>query len=318
MRSVRVGVWALRAHAGRRHAAAAAQDGQQQQQQQAEEEVDREELEAMRDRQRWQDRYEFSDDEIEEELRSERAYKEKYRAAKNWLRYYFNIFEEHDNLTERRHRWKILPWKDLRLRKALVGLGVIMLMMYGDTMKEKLYQKMADLRSRGGGADWPTHYIAMKEILEGKRGMDEILQCWEKVRDVHQRDWLLPLLAAQVLMNQVSNPPVLHTPNPSESILEALTEELAFIESDVNRMSAEIALHLHNLKTGEVRWPGRAPCEPVLLEINECIEAMANFKVHPELQKRLSKSKEKERVFYGGTGYFKSSTGELAAKTVSA
>eukprot|EP01061_Rhynchopus_euleeides_P015828 TRINITY_DN26927_c0_g1_i1.p1 TRINITY_DN26927_c0_g1~~TRINITY_DN26927_c0_g1_i1.p1 ORF type:complete len:331 (+),score=119.88 TRINITY_DN26927_c0_g1_i1:103-1095(+) len=277
-----------------------------------------EELEQMRERQRWQDRYEFADDEIEEELRREQAWKERYREARNWLRYHLNIFEEHDNLTERRERLKIINWKDIRVKKWLIGCFVLALIIYTDYMRQRYNRKLYEFQSRGGGADWPTHYINLKEIVEGRRSLNDILGLWETIRDVHQRDWLLPLLMGQALMNQIGNPPIMSLPNPSNSAIDRLAEELAFVEADVARVSAEVALHLYNLKSGDVKWPGRPPNSAVLREMDECIECMATFRVHPALAKRLEEQKREQRNFYGGTGYFQTTTGALAEKTVSA
>ena len=53
-------------------------------------------------------------------------------------------------------------------------------------------------------------------------------------------------------MHQVGDPPVLSQGAPPDGVVDRLTEELAFIEADVGRMSAEIALHLHNLLSGDV------------------------------------------------------------------
>ena len=134
-----------------------------------------EQLEEMRERQRWQDRYEFSDAEIEEELEGEKAYKERWRAAKTWLRYHVNIFEEHDNLTERRERWTILHWRDVRVWKYIIGISLLTVYIYGDWAKEKFFRKVQEFQERGGGADWPTYFITMSEIKEGRRSMDEIV-----------------------------------------------------------------------------------------------------------------------------------------------
>ena len=53
-------------------------------------------------------------------------------------------------------------------------------------------------------------------------------------------------------MNQVSDPPILSLPNPSNAVVDRLSENLAFIEPDVSRVSAEVALHLYNLQCGDV------------------------------------------------------------------
>ncbi|KAJ9460293.1 hypothetical protein DIPPA_08745 [Diplonema papillatum] len=277
-----------------------------------------EELEQMRERQRWQDRYEFTDEEIEEELRGESAWRERYRGVKNWLRYHFNLFESHENLTVRRERWKVLSWKDLRTKKALLGAFLLVLMIYGDFVRDKLLQKMRDLQQKGAGADWPTHYIALKEIHEGRRSLDQILKHWDRIRDAHQRDWLLPLLAGQVLVNFGSDPPVLRSSHPQESVLERLAEELTFVEADVSTMSAEIALHLNNLLTGEVKWPGPPPNAAVKKEIADCIDCMASFKIHPVLVERIQARKNETRTFFGGTGYFESTAGDLEKRTIAA
>ena len=134
-----------------------------------------EELEQMREQQRWQDRYEFSDEEIEEELRSERAYTERYRELRNWLRYHFNIFEEHDNLTERREKWGLANWRDLRVQKLVIAFCVGLALIYTDVLRQKFAKKAAEFQARGAGAEWPTHYIALKEIIEGKRELAELV-----------------------------------------------------------------------------------------------------------------------------------------------
>eukprot|EP01064_Diplonema_japonicum_P026064 TRINITY_DN37483_c0_g1_i1.p1 TRINITY_DN37483_c0_g1~~TRINITY_DN37483_c0_g1_i1.p1 ORF type:complete len:317 (+),score=67.20 TRINITY_DN37483_c0_g1_i1:39-953(+) len=276
-------------------------------------------LEEMRERQRWQDRYEFSDEEIEEELKGEKKWKEQWRGGKNWLRYYLNIFEEHDNLSERRERWQVLIWKDVRLVKSLIGLAVLTAMLYSEVARDKLFAKLREFSMKGSGTDWPTHYIELREIHEGKRNLDQIMSSWEKVRDAHQRDWLLPLLAAQALVNFVSQPAMLSNGGaPPDAVIEKLAEELSFIEADVTRMSAEVALHLHNLKSGDVKWPGRQPNKAVMEEITEAIAAMSDFKIHPVLVERLEMLKNKDRVFFGGTGYFTSSSKELQEKTITA
>eukprot|EP01060_Flectonema_neradi_P030614 TRINITY_DN4492_c0_g1_i1.p1 TRINITY_DN4492_c0_g1~~TRINITY_DN4492_c0_g1_i1.p1 ORF type:complete len:316 (+),score=58.62 TRINITY_DN4492_c0_g1_i1:131-949(+) len=268
----------------------------------------------MRERQRWQDRYEFTDEEIEDEMKSESEWVEKWREFKTNMRYYMNIFEEHDNISSRRRRDTLLLWREPIVLKAILGIVILLTGVYNQFTTTKLFKKMNYFTMMGGGADWPTHYITLKEIHEGRRSINEVVKTWETVRETHQRDWLLPLLTSEVIMKFALNPQVFQGKNPNEAIINKLVDDLAFIESNISTMSAEIAYHLHNLLVGDVEWPGPRPNEAVILEIKNCIDGMSNFKIHPELRSRLAEAKEKKTTYFGGTGYFESTQQELQNK----
>ena len=216
------------------------------------EKTEEESAEEVRERQRWQDRYEFTDEEIEDEMRHESEWVERWREFKTQMRYYVNIFEEHDNLTERRQRESMFLWSHPATWKSAFAVFVILSAVYNDTVVERLFRKMNHFAKMGGGADWPTHYITLKEIHEGRRSIDDIIKTWDTVRDTHQRDWLLPLLTSEVLMKFALSPETLQGKNPNEAILNKLVEDLSFVEANISTMSAEIAYHLHNLISGDV------------------------------------------------------------------
>ena len=71
-------------------------------------------------------------------------------------------------------------------------------------------------------------------------------------------------------------------------------------------------------RPSQVKWPGRPPNEAVKKEMTDTVQQMSNFRIHPVLQERLVQQSGQKRNFYGGNGYFKTSTTDLQAKTVTA
>lgn len=213
----------------------------------------------------------------------------------------------------RRVRYSHLPYKnDIPIYwKAYIAMIISVFGLYNNDTNAWIQARVNESYSKGGGADWPTYYISLQEVHTGRRSLDAVVKTWDKVRDVHQRDWLLPLLSARALDAFVMNPPVLESEVPSEYIVNRLVEQLEFSEGDVTRMSAEIAVHINNLLVGNVKWPGRMPNSSVLAELEDMREKMAEFTIHPVLQERLNAKHQEPQMFYGGGGYFTTTSEEM-------